>query len=109
LEGHTPIVLPTVRVMCHLTEPVTLLHTQAILMVLMALVEDLAGAEDLAEVEDLAEAEDLAEEDGDKLYNETLRAVLVCAKIAFLWSKSNIKMQYCDPHSIEMRYCYNYP
>jgi len=64
LEGHTPIVLPTVRVMCHLTEPVTLLHTQAILMVLMALVEDLAGAEDLAE------------EDGDTLYNETLRAVL---------------------------------
>jgi len=97
LEGHTPIVLLTVRVMCHLTEPVTLLHTQAILMVLLVLVED------------LAEAEDLAEEDGDKLYNETLRAVLVCAKIAFLWSKSNIKMQYCDPHSIEMRYCYNYP
>jgi len=64
LEGHTPIVLLTVRVMCHLTEPVTLLHMQAILMVLMALVEDLAVVEDLAE------------EDGDTLYNETLRAVL---------------------------------
>ena len=45
-------------------------------MVLLALAEDLAGAEDLAVVEDLAVAEDLAEEDGDTLYNETLRAVL---------------------------------
>jgi len=76
LEGHTPIVLLTVRVMCHLTEPVTLLHMQAILMVLMALAEDLAGAEDLAVAEDLEVVEDLAEEDGDILYNETLRAVL---------------------------------
>jgi len=75
LEGHTPIVLLTVRVMCHLMEPVTLLHMQAILMVILALVEDLAGAEDLAVAEDLAGVEEW-EEDGGKLGNETLRAVL---------------------------------
>ena len=66
-----------VRVMHHLTEPVTLLHIQPILMVRMALAEDLEVAEDLAVVEDLAGAEDLAEEEGGKLYNETVRAVLV--------------------------------
>jgi len=43
----------------------------------MALAEDLEVAEDLAVVEDLAGAEDLAEEEGGKLYNETVRAVLV--------------------------------
>jgi hypothetical protein len=36
----------------------------------------MALAEGLAVAEDLAGAEDLAEEDGDTLYNETLRAVL---------------------------------
>ena len=59
-----------VRVMCRLTELVTLLHMQPILMVRMPVAEDLAVAEDL-EV-----AEDLAEEDGDTRYNKTLRAVL---------------------------------
>jgi len=70
LEGHPRIALLMLRGIHHLTEPVTLLHMQAILMVLMALVEDLAVAEDLDG------AEDLAEEDGDKPYNNTLRAVL---------------------------------
>jgi len=60
-----------VRVMCHLMEPVTLLHTQPLLMVLLVLVEDLAVVEDLA----LAEVEEW-EEDGDKLGIEVLRAVL---------------------------------
>jgi hypothetical protein len=54
----------------HLTEPVILLHMQPILMVRMALAEGLAVAEDLAG------AEDLAEEDGGKLYDKILRAVL---------------------------------
>jgi len=53
----------TVRVMCHLMEPLTLLHTQPILMDLLVLVEDLAEAEEW-------------EEDGGKLGNEVLRAVL---------------------------------
>jgi hypothetical protein len=70
MQGHTPIALLTAWVMRHLMEPVTLLHMQPILMVRMALAEGLAVAEDLAG------AEDLAEEDGDTLYNETLRAVL---------------------------------
>jgi hypothetical protein len=60
----------------HLTEPVTILHIQPILMVRMALAEGLAVAEDLAVDEDLAVAEGLAEEDGGKLYDKTLRAVL---------------------------------
>ena len=42
----------------HLTEPVTILHMQPILMMRMALAEGSAAAEDLAG------AEDLAEEDG---------------------------------------------
>ena len=54
----------------HLTEPVTILHMQPILMVRTALDEGLAVAEDLAG------AEDLAEEDGGKLYDKILRAVL---------------------------------
>jgi len=67
--------LLTVRVMCHLMEPVTLLHTQPLLMVLLVLVEDLAVVEDLALAEDLAGVEEW-EEDGDKLGIEVLRAVL---------------------------------
>jgi hypothetical protein len=64
-EGHPiwgliRIALLTVRVICRLMEPVTLLHMQLILMVLMVL------AEDLAAVEDLAGAEDSAGEDGGK-------------------------------------------
>jgi hypothetical protein len=52
-EGHPiwgliRIALLTVRVICRLMEPVTLLHMQLILMVLMVLAEDLAGAEDSA-------------------------------------------------------------
>ena len=57
MEGHTPIALLMVWDICHLMEPVTLLHMQPSLMVPMALAEDLAGAEDLAE------------EDGGKLYH----------------------------------------
>jgi len=70
LWEHTPIALLMVWGMCHLMEPVTLLHIQPILMVHMAL------AEDLAVVEDLAGVEDLAEEDGGKLYNKISGAVL---------------------------------
>jgi len=33
-------------VICHLMEPVTILHTQPILMVPLLLAEDLAGAEE---------------------------------------------------------------
>jgi hypothetical protein len=46
MEGHTPIALLMVWDICHLMEPVTLLHMQPILMVHMVLAEDLAGAED---------------------------------------------------------------
>ena len=73
--------LVTVRVMCHLMEPVTLLHTQPLLTVLMDLAEEWAVAWAWAEewawdgAEDLAEAEEW-EEDGGKLGNEVLRAVL---------------------------------
>ena len=75
MEGHTLMALLTVRVMCHLMEPVTLLPMQPILMVLLVLVEDLAVVEDLALAEDLAGVEEW-EEDGGKLGIEALRAVL---------------------------------
>jgi len=71
------MVLLTVRVMCHLMALVTLLHMQPILMVPLALAEDLAWAKDLAWAEDLAGAEEW-EEDGGKLNNWALGAVLGC-------------------------------
>lgn len=66
--GRILIALLTVWDMRHLMEPVTLLHTPPILMVLMAGAEDLDLAGDLAGAEDLAEAldEDLAGEDGGR-------------------------------------------
>ena len=58
----------TVWVTYHLMGPVTILHTQPILTVRMAVAEDSAAAEDLAAAED--SAEDLAEaEDGGKFYD----------------------------------------
>ena len=80
MEEHTPIVLLMVWGMRHPMEPVTLCHIQPILMVLMVLAEvlaeDLAVAEVSAVAEDLVVAEDLAEEDGGKLYNTVVGAVL---------------------------------
>jgi hypothetical protein len=69
LEGHTLIALLTVQGIHHLTESLTLLHMQPILMVPLALAEDLAEAEDLAGVE-------AWEEDGGKLNNWALGAFL---------------------------------
>ena len=68
MQEDTPIALLMVGDMCHLMEPITLLHMQPILMVRMVLAEDMAAAEDLAG------AEVLAEEEGGKTYNKTLRA-----------------------------------
>ena len=81
LEGHILLALLTDRVMHHLMEPVTLLHTQPILHIKPILMAPLVLAEDFAWAEDSAEAEDLAgveewEEEGGKLNNWALGAVL---------------------------------
>lgn len=63
-----------VWVICHLMEPILIIHLQPIFMVLLVLAEDLAGEEEWDGAEDLEGAEEW-EEDGGKLGIEALRAV----------------------------------